>query len=393
MSLRTHTYHVNGKEINIKAKKDVAKKMMQRITSLTDIRRHRRELTGIKGGDAERSSTYYMPLSPPGTLADETGFERELAHFMAKNLPDPITESDWPEIQARIDDIFNRHVPVDDKRQTPDQQKEQARQSNDAATRRKAERAEKQRKFFEQQQGVIQQYPHLQRHDRSKSDYAVAATNIRTELKKTWPGQEFSVRSKSFSMGDAIDIRWTDGPTRDQVEKLTNKYQRGHFDGMQDMYVDDYWDVWTNTFGGSKYVTAERSLSAAAMKQAAAEAGRPEAVEEDANGAYRLATDRETEKQIRTIAEEKSYYQTPEQASEDNNDPQGEVQVLENPEKNGIEIWFSEKPSPGIRAILKANGFRFHRKRAFWYAKQNTKTWAVAKDIADRYQVEIHKAA
>jgi len=33
-----------------------------------------------------------------------------------------------------------------------------------------------------------------------------------------------------------VDINWTDGPTDDQVNKITKKYQYGHFDGMIDCY-------------------------------------------------------------------------------------------------------------------------------------------------------------
>lgn len=67
------------------------------------------------------------------------------------------------------------------------------------------------------------------------------------------------------------------------------------------------------------------------------------------------------------------------------------VEILANHEKNGIEVYFSDKPSPGILNILKDNKFRFHRKRRFWYAKQAPQTWAAAQDLAARYQVEIRQ--
>jgi hypothetical protein len=40
----------------------------------------------------------------------------------------------------------------------------------------------------------------------------LAASNIRAELKKAFPGVKFSVRSETFSGGDSIDVKWMDGP-------------------------------------------------------------------------------------------------------------------------------------------------------------------------------------
>lgn len=67
---------------------------------------------------------------------------------------------------------------------------------------------------------------------------AKCAAAIREELKKNFPGVKFSVKSDNFSMGDSVDISWQDGPTEDMVTDFTAKYQYGHFDGMQDMYID-----------------------------------------------------------------------------------------------------------------------------------------------------------
>jgi glyceraldehyde-3-phosphate dehydrogenase/erythrose-4-phosphate dehydrogenase len=66
--------------------------------------------------------------------------------------------------------------------------------------------------------------------------HAQTAKAIREELKKEFPNTAFSVRSSSFSMGDDVRIEWTNGPTTEQVEQITNKYEYGQFDGMIDLY-------------------------------------------------------------------------------------------------------------------------------------------------------------
>jgi len=70
----------------------------------------------------------------------------------------------------------------------------------------------------------------------TKSTQAQAATQIKTILKREFPGIAFSVRSESFSGGDSVHVSWNLGPTSEQVNKLISRYQYGHFDGMIDCY-------------------------------------------------------------------------------------------------------------------------------------------------------------
>lgn len=57
---------------------------------------------------------------------------------------------------------------------------------------------------------------------------------VRKLLAQTFPGITFSVTSDKYSMGSSVRIRWTDGPTEQQVNQTVSPlYQRG-FDGMTD---------------------------------------------------------------------------------------------------------------------------------------------------------------
>jgi hypothetical protein len=94
-----------------------------------------------------------------------------------------------------------------------------------------------------------------------------AAKNIRTELKAAFPLVKFSVRSSRFSMGDAINVKWTDGPTSQQVESIINKYTAGNFDGMTDCYNYEP-NAWTDAFGDAKYIHANRDHSPRAIAAA-----------------------------------------------------------------------------------------------------------------------------
>ena len=50
-----------------------------------------------------------------------------------------------------------------------------------------------------------------------------------------------------------------------------------------------------------------------------------------------------------------------------------DVEIIENKEKNGIELKFNDIPNVEIRTELKNNGFRWHRLKKVWYAKQTQK--------------------
>lgn len=53
-----------------------------------------------------------------------------------------------------------------------------------------------------------------------------------------------------------------------------------------------------------------------------------------------------------------------------------------NEEFNGIEITFESKPAEDIRSTLKENGFRWHKAKGLWYAKQNAQRLELAEILA-----------
>lgn len=95
----------------------------------------------------------------------------------------------------------------------------------------------------------------------------VAARNIRAELKRAFPRVKFSVRSERYSGGNSVNVYWTDGPTSERVKAISDKYQEGDFNGMDDSY-NYRRSAWTNLFGGARYVFENRSESAELIAKA-----------------------------------------------------------------------------------------------------------------------------
>lgn len=179
-----------------------------------------------------------------------------------------LTPENYKRVIAELDTLKRRLEetrPVVDNRRTPAVEAERidARKAadQDRAIEARAKQAEIDRITSELQS----QYPWAKR---AGSDHARAAANIRRELADAFPGVKFRVRSESFSMGDSVDVHWEDGPTTAEVEAITGKYQRGHFDGMEDLYKYDHSahaEAVRNWLGSSKYVQTHREASDAVI--------------------------------------------------------------------------------------------------------------------------------
>ncbi|WLZ51947.1 hypothetical protein QPR65_22705 (plasmid) [Enterobacter hormaechei] len=102
------------------------------------------------------------------------------------------------------------------------------------------------------------EYKHLTTTDNHNAAVStLVAKNIRAELKKTFPGVKFSVKKHSY---DSVGITWTDGPTTAEVEAVTDKYEDGKFNSMEDIYEYNR-SAFTDIFGGVKYVNTRREYS------------------------------------------------------------------------------------------------------------------------------------
>lgn len=64
---------------------------------------------------------------------------------------------------------------------------------------------------------------------------AETAKLVREALKRQFPGQKFSVRSKSYSGGGSVTAYWTDGPRAEEVNKVLHRFEGASFDGMIDL--------------------------------------------------------------------------------------------------------------------------------------------------------------
>lgn len=103
-----------------------------------------------------------------------------------------------------------------------------------------------------------QTYKEEQKANKTASTAANCAAAIRAELKVNFPGVRFTVKSENYSGGNSVRVAWTDGPTTKMIDDVINKYQYGHFNGMDDIYE------YTNSredIAQAKYVSSSRTIS------------------------------------------------------------------------------------------------------------------------------------
>lgn len=89
------------------------------------------------------------------------------------------------------------------------------------------------------------------------STHAQVAKLIRKKLKEKFPSIKFTVRSRSFTGGNDVRISYDNAVPSKDIEKITNKYAAGSFDGMTDMYNYNY----DKTGPTAKYIFVERHIT------------------------------------------------------------------------------------------------------------------------------------
>ena len=99
------------------------------------------------------------------------------------------------------------------------------------------------------------------RHGRrlAMTEAAAVAVRVRKALAERFPGVRFSVRSRSYSLGAAVDVSWADGPSAAAVDKILGRFERVFRDEMTGEILS----------GGNLYVQGSRHFSAAFLRRVA----------------------------------------------------------------------------------------------------------------------------
>lgn len=241
--------------------------------------------------------------------------------------------------------------------------------------RKQAEQAQAQADK-EERANLPKLYPHLT--PNPQDDSKTTKSNLIAELKKNFPAVKFSVTKRHYS---SYDIEWTNGPTREEVAKITGKFEDHETD-----YTGDFRDYspsnFNRVFGGFKYVFENRNISAeisALLPQLAElladyKGAHPEEIFRRILSRTPIPANAQNfriERTDLTCGQIEDFYCLVFDVREDTTPAPvtggNGAQIRVNEQKNGIEVIFSSKPAPAIIEALKSYGFRWSRFGGLWY--------------------------
>ena len=130
--------------------------------------------------------------------------------------------------------------------------------------RRKHQEKEEAERLYAAERERLKTAPEYALLSQDKNGVVQVTSNIRKELKAKFPGAKFSVRKGSY---DSVRVKWTDGPTEEQVKEITAKYRDSYFDGMQDISFFCS-SPFNEIYGGVGYVFVFRDYSDEMKQQA-----------------------------------------------------------------------------------------------------------------------------
>lgn len=233
------------------------KRAIKAIDSITSRGRFHVELTGVIGGD-EDSRELWAFGSP---VCDDA--KRRLEQ-LGESFAWTISKKNFKAIIEAAKEAAKAVVlPVVDNRKSADEKKRETLERALEVIEKTQAKNEQAGEIAKAVELLRKEHPSAIGEDKKRGQ-ARAAANIKLELKQHFPSVKFSVRSESFSMGNAVRVSWTDGPTTDQVESITGKYQ--YYAGLDQSDCQQY-D--SSTFGKAvdivlgraKYVSTSRNVS------------------------------------------------------------------------------------------------------------------------------------
>lgn len=204
------------------------------------------------------------------------------------------------------------------------------------------------------------------------------AKEIRKGLKEMFPMTKFSVRSSNYSMGSSVSVSWTDFPTSSMVNEYLKQFQ-------QVRYCEASGEILS---GGNFFVNGKNTWTP--ETRTTIETRMAEKYSEEILQDWVWNNKAFTECANELYNELYNTAPTVEESNEEQHEASDNVTAsfTLNDEHNGIEISFNGKPAQETIDQLKVNGFRWHRFKKVWYAKQSSDRLTFAESLCKAEEKE-----
>ncbi len=387
----------DGREVLIHATKDEARAMSSAVQKVLKIDQYHRELSGVIGEEEHGCELWTLGMASGVPLVDEAAYEVDKAALLA-SIGQDVTAAVVPTITAAARAVFQKHLPVVDKRLT-----REAKNAEDA-----------------------------ERTARETASASVAETRV-AEWAATWCNSADKVRVPDGNMAVVIQM------TYDNSDSMTDYYSphcsygeamllgivrkgartevtaRRLLGGYAELAKLEWkWKSQTYSGGHGNFLT---STTAAGVAEGVTTYGgdkNPSCVWEISFERYRcdflpfrgypgtgrataakLPTERPTGGGNGSSSEEERILEANMARLTDGGGPVAAAKqtagtakptvaqktVTENDEKNGIEVRFPARPADSVLTALKSAGWRWSRFAACWYNRRSEANRAFAESL------------
>ena len=331
MGMHTYTTTLNGKTVEIKAKKEVAEAIAAELAKPIKIRRYFKEIRGVIG-ESERSTILWSPFGPDRPVTDEEGYKAALEEYV-QGLPLLITQENAPIYLQQAKEIFEKHIPIVDERETKEQ-----------VVIRQAQAVVMQRERELEEEAWRAKWCKADKIDIPEGMMAVY-------LRITFDDSDMMVDyfAPHMPLGDAMLLAIV--PKQPQTQALARRVLGGYPELTKLKWE---WHVENYSMGHGNYLMSEPF----GTEKHHAYDGREEVA---------VSYEIQFNHYAKSMYAYKDYPGTQGMAAEPAK--VGEVTIRRNEEHSGIEVIFPAKPDTAVLEGLKGLGFRWSRPQGLWYAR------------------------
>jgi hypothetical protein len=362
MGLQTYpvTFKFDGTEktIGIKAKKDMAEAIKDRLMRPLRLRRFHREITGVVGGE-QHETVLQSLFGPDMPLTDEPGYLVAMKAYI-DTLPEVITEENVKPYLINVAEICQKHMPVVDARET--QEDRVVRQA--AAVAAEHERDLEAQAWRERwckpgeveiPSGMMAVYLEINFNDSDTMvDYFNShhgiGPNMLLAIVPKQAEREVLARQILARYPELAKLEW---------EWHTEKYSMGHGNYLE-----------SEVFGTEKHHAYDGREEVQVWYEIEFyPGGQPMLAYKDYPGTQPTSP-------------------APIQTGEKVDQKVDSVTIRHNEEHNGIEILFPAKPEASVIQTLKALGFRWSPRGGLWYTRFNENLMQRVKQALGQQEAE-----
>jgi hypothetical protein len=368
MALKTWKAQIGNREFQFKMKKDDAGRVAREIKNVVNLHQFTRKISNSYLEDGKEYVSTTMALFGPGQapILDQAGYQAELAAALDKWAPILICELNRAPILADFKAIYDKHIPVLDKRTTPEQRAQENKECAEReATRAAQEKSERSAHLTQFSNGPDTEMIQIQQGSmaiylETIYDASEAMTDYYHPHQQVGPDLLLAIVPKQAKTQALARLAVSRYPELAAIDFTwhTENYSMGKGNYLESGYEVDYTD------GAEarrlQYVVKFDEYSKAKYPYKAYP-GIP-----GVDAAYSHIAPAATT---------------------------GAATIKQNLEKSGIEIRFADRPDEAVLARLKSHGWRWSRFSKCWYAKQSDAAESFANELVGALAPEADEPA